>query len=270
MNFTNKIAEFVRDRFIPEDRGNGHLGWFEVGLIAVGAVGLAIMQFGGAEQVFYDWFADALRRPVGDLYVASPRSHPFYYLLSLTHWVGFCLIGYVLLPALYLKLTGRKLRDFYLGFSGFARHAWTYGLLFLVVILPVVIVSFQPAYQQIYPFYPHAQRSWFDLIAWELLYGVQFFALEFFFRAFLLQGLRPFIGYGAVFFAVIPYCMLHFQKTLSESLGAILAGIALGSLAMKYRSLWGGVCLHWAIAISMDLLSLFQKGKLPQVFWPFE
>ncbi|MCA9541205.1 MAG: CPBP family intramembrane metalloprotease, partial [Myxococcales bacterium] len=64
------------------------------------------------------------------------------------------------------------------------------------------------------------------------------------------------------------YCMLHFQKTASESLGAIVAGVILGTLAMKYRSIWGGVALHWLVAISMDVLSLFHQGRLPTRLWP--
>ncbi|MBV72015.1 MAG: hypothetical protein CMH52_11855 [Myxococcales bacterium] len=62
--------------------------------------------------------------------------------------------------------------------------------------------------------------------------------------------------------------MLHFLKTGSESLGAIIAGIILGSLAMKYRSIWGGVLLHWLVAISMDVLSLMHQGRLPTKWSP--
>ena len=68
---------------------------------------------------------------------------------------------------------------------------------------------------------------------------------------------------------IIPYCMLHFQKTGSESLGAIIAGILLGGLAMRYKSIWGGVFLHWLVAISMDILSLAHQGRLPkEMFGP--
>ncbi|MCB9529861.1 MAG: CPBP family intramembrane metalloprotease [Myxococcales bacterium] len=264
----------------PEDvEGGGRLGRFEIGVLVITAIGLTITQFGGSERVFLDLFADPLRetvaadlRAAGDdigASIASPRDHGFYALLMLCHWVAFCVIGYVIAPAIWLRLNRRSIiAGSYLRLGGFTHHIGVYALLLGLVMAPVVVVSFQPAYQAIYPFYPHAGRSLFDLIAWELAYGVQFFALEFLFRGFLLDGLRRWIGYGAVFVMVIPYCMLHFQKTGSESLGAIVAGVILGCLAMKYRSIWGGVMLHWGVAVAMDLLSLWHQDLLPTRWWP--
>ena len=261
----------------PENiEGGARPGGFEIGILIVTCVGLTLTQFGGDERVFLDLFGDALREdlsarlPAGE--GAAPLSaheHPFYELFALLHWVAFCILGYVALPALWLKASGRSAIDgAYLRPGGFARHLGIYALLFGLVMVPVVIVSFQPIYQSIYPFYKQAGRSWADLIAWELAYGAQFFALEYLFRGVLLEGLRRWIGYGAVGVMILPYCMLHFMKTSSESLGAIIAGLVLGCLAMKYRSIWGGVLLHWGVAISMDVLSLAHQSQLPSRWMP--
>jgi hypothetical protein len=43
-------------------------------------------------------------------------------------------------------------------------------------------------------------------------------------------------------------------------MGAIVAGCVLGFLALRHRSIWWGVALHYAIALSMDLLSIFNNG----------
>jgi membrane protease YdiL (CAAX protease family) len=75
--------------------------------------------------------------------------------------------------------------------------------------------------------------------------------------------LRPALGHAAIFVMVVPYCMLHFGKTWSESLAAIVAGIILGTLAMRWRSIWGGVLIHWTVAISMDAASLLRQGRFP-------
>jgi hypothetical protein len=32
---------------------------------------------------------------------------------------------------------------------------------------------------------------------------------------------------------------------------------------MRGRSMWGGVLLHWAVAVEMDVLSLMQRGDWP-------
>jgi membrane protease YdiL (CAAX protease family) len=57
---------------------------------------------------------------------------------------------------------------------------------------------------------------------------------------------------------VVPYCMVHYPKPLPETLAAIVAGIALGTLAMKTRSIWGGVLIHVGVALTMDLLAVAQ------------
>ena len=66
----------------------------------------------------------------------------------------------------------------------FRRHLPLYVGLFLAILPVIVIASFTAPFQHTYPFYKLAVRSWTDLIAWELLYVLSFFALEFFFRGF--------------------------------------------------------------------------------------
>lgn len=256
--------------------GGAPFGAFEGGVLVVAALGMIAMQFGGSEGVFLDLFADHfIAEDHQDLVAAgafgqraAASYHPWYPLASLYYWAGFCVIGYVVIPSLYLKVTRQKLLDYYLQPGGFLRHAHIYLLLCAPVLVVVWIVSHFEEFQYIYPFYRHAGRSWGDLILWELGYGLQFFALEFFFRGFLLQGLRRWAGAGAIFIMVVPYCMVHFLKTASESAGSIIAGVILGLLAMHYRSIWGGVLVHWLIAIAMDLAALFQKGQLPTQWWP--
>ena len=40
------------------------------------------------------------------------------------------------------------------------------------------------------------------------------------------------------------------------SVGAIIAGTILGTLAMRTRSIWGGVLIHCAVAFTMDGMAL--------------
>ena len=230
----------------------GGLGGFEFGLLIVVAVSLTAMNFLGGGELYVWLWSDLI----------SPAS-PYWDLGHLTHWVGACVLGYLLIPLLYLKLMGRSVRSLYWDPRPLMRHGWLYLALLLPATGLVYWVSFWPDFQLIYPFYPHAGRSWFDLVAWELLYGLQFLSLEFFFRAFMLEGLRRPLSYGAIPVMVIPYCMVHFQKTAAESLGSVVAGLLLGYLAMRSRSLWGGVLLHWVVAIEMDLMSLIQTGHWP-------
>ncbi len=154
------------------------------------------------------------------------------------------------------SLPGERLRDYHLSTRGFFRHLWIYGVMFVSFSPIVIVASLSASFRDTYPFYRMANRSHVDLWSWEILYVVQFVALEFFFRGFLLQSLRRVIGANAIFVMMIPYCMIHYGKPLPETFGAIGAGLVLGTLAMRTRSIWGGVMIHVGVAISMDVLAL--------------
>ena len=97
---------------------------------------------------------------------------------------------------------------------------------------------------------------------------VQFFALEMFFRGFWLGALRRSFGSGAIFAMAVPYCMIHYGKPYLEASGAIIAGIALGSLSMKTKSIYQGFLVHITVAGLMDWLALSHRNALPKVLWP--
>ena len=109
-------------------------------------------------------------------------------------------------------------------------------------------------------------KSWLDLILWECIYILQFIAVEFFFRGFLVNGLR--IPFGSLSIAVmcLPYLMLHFPKLWLESFGAISFGFLLGILALRSKSIWGGVAVHVAIALTMDFMAMMQTKGFPELF----
>jgi hypothetical protein len=143
-----------------------------------------------------------------------------------------------------------------LSFTNFGRHVLLYLAMF-VVFLPVVIAaSHTESFRHTYPFYRMANRSQFDLWAWQALYAAQFLSLEFFFRGFMLHGLRRVMGANAIFVMIVPYCMIHYGKPMPETLGAIGAGLILGTLAMRTKSIWGGVLIHVGVAVTMDVLAL--------------
>jgi len=76
------------------------------------------------------------------------------------------------------------------------------------------------------------------------------------------------MGSQAIFAMVVPYVMIHFGKPMPETFAAILAGIFLGTLAMKTRSIWAGFLIHVSVAVSMDVAALLQTGGLPHAWWP--
>jgi membrane protease YdiL (CAAX protease family) len=212
-------------------------------LIAV-AVGITLQEYVGDRGVFQKHFAALAKGEYGEL-------------LGFAWWTCWRVFGYVVLPvAAIAALPGERLRDYYVSPRGFVGKLWIYLGLFGIVLPAVIVASQTAAFARTYPFYRLANRSTFDLLAWEVLYAIQFVSLEFFFRGFMLKALKPRFGSGAIFVMIVPYCMIHFGKPMPETLGAIIAGVVLGTLAMRTRSIWGGAAIHIAVAITMDLLAL--------------
>jgi len=64
----------------------------------------------------------------------------------------------------------------------------------------------------------------------------------------------------------VPYTMIHFSKPMPEAFAAIVAGLVLGTMAVRSRSFVPGIFLHVAVAITMDLLVLGRLGALGNLF----
>jgi membrane protease YdiL (CAAX protease family) len=185
-------------------------------------------------------------------------------------WALTRVLGYTVIPFAVWKLIFRRDSLLDMGFrtKGLLSHAWIYFACLAVVLPAVFIVAQSPDFARYYPFYKLSTRSWFDLLVWEVLYIAQFFALEVFFRGFMLVPLRKVLGAGAIFAMCVPYVMIHYGKPYLEASSAFLAGVALGSLAMKTRSIYSGFLVHVTVALLMDGLALANGSGLPTVFWP--
>jgi len=207
------------------------------------------------------------RRALEDVFGISFKGLAWPGLWGQVYWAWFSSLTYLLPPMLFAWLVHRDTpRDYGLSLKGARHHLPLYLLLFCGVAPMVFLASGSAQFQQRYPFYQQAGNSWPELIIWELSYGFQFLALEYFFRGFMLFPLARQIGSAAIFVMVVPYCMIHFAKPFPETVGAILAGTILGTLALRTRSVLGGVLIHLAVAWSMDGLALWRKGALGQLF----
>jgi membrane protease YdiL (CAAX protease family) len=235
---------------------------------ALGVFVLALQEYFGRGAFF-----DAALRPA---LAAWQRAHPeglvdlatwgaFY-----PHaWWGLTRVGGYLLPILLWPwlFPGDRRLDCGLRVAGLRRHLWIYGLALMVMLPILLLVRRQPDFGAYYPFYRGAGRSWADLLAWEALYLAQFFALEAFFRGWWLHATRG-LGAASILGMVVPYTMIHFGKPWLEVSGAIVAGVVLGSLSARTRSIWAGFLVHATVALSMDLLALAHRGEWPVRLWP--
>lgn len=187
---------------------------------------------------------------------------------GLASWALVTIACYVVPPVLVIRFVLRdRVRDYGLRIAGIGPHARIYAILFVLSFPAVVLASFGDGFQAKYPFLDIAAGDSLgpDLYLWWALYWLQFVALEFFFRGFLVHGLAPRLGWVSIFVMVLPYNMLHFDKPMLEALAAIVGSVVLGTLSLKTRSIWWGAALHIAIAVTMDVCALLHAGRIVQL-----
>ncbi|MBL8950131.1 MAG: CPBP family intramembrane metalloprotease [Myxococcaceae bacterium] len=194
--------------------------------------------------------------------------HPAYTVMSYWWWFGCALVLYLLMPLLLAYATrGSFTRKYGFGLGDW-KAGMTVSLLFLVVMLPAAfIASKTKAFAGAYPLAGNSAYTLFlgngktetslGLFAiYELGYVLYFVAWEFFYRGWMLNGLLPRFGRaGAILIPVAPFAIMHLGKAEPEALGSIIAGVALGVLALRTRSFWYGVFVHASVAVWMDVLS---------------
>ncbi len=240
-------------------------------LFVVTALVLTLQEYYGGRDFYENHLRPFLREVErsGSMFSHWVDMKRYNELYSYGWWSFTRVFGYVAMPMVIWKIWFRKdsLLDMGLRGKGFSKHAWIYALCLAVVLPAVYIVSLTPEFGNYYPFYKQCSRSWVDFLLWEAMYAAQFFGLEVFFRGFWLSGLRTTLGSGAIFAMCVPYCMIHYGKPYLEAAGAIVAGIALGSLAMRTKSIYSGFLVHITVALSMDLLSLSHRNGIPTSFW---
>jgi len=184
-------------------------------------------------------------------------------LSELANWVFVLCTFYFIVPVLIIKFFFKEnLSDYGLRWKGAFKDYWLYVVMLVIMIPLIAFFSTTKSFQAKYPFYDLAagESLYPNFWIWEAMYFLQFFSLEFFFRGFMTHGLKHRFGYYSVFVMTIPYCMIHFGKPLPETIAAIAAGIILGTLSLKSRSILLGVCIHYSVGLMMDLAALYHKG----------
>lgn len=184
-------------------------------------------------------------------------THPYYELIEFLYWFAATGFIYAVVPSVLILLVLReKLRDF-----GWSIGDWRLGLkvsvIFILVMLVVTwFISADPAFQARYPHCRMAARDWTTFAIFEAFFLVYFIGWEYIWRGYVLFGLEKVVGAPlAVLVQTLPFVILHNGKPALETFSAILAGVALGALAVRTRSFWYGVLIHWTVMLSIDLFS---------------
>jgi membrane protease YdiL (CAAX protease family) len=218
--------------------------------IAVGIAGLVLMGL----LAFYLYAPPSFREEVLAPRVPLPQDN---------YDEPFLVVNAILLlwlPLLFI-LWGLRANVSEFGMApGHPRRGWALAGLGLAVMLPIVFVAaHQPAFQQTYPLRQLIREQPRMFLYWELTYGFYFFLWEWFFRGFLLFGLRRGFGWHAIWLQAIPFGLLHWGKPPLEIASAFPGGLLLGLLAWRAESFLPCFAVHWAMAASMDIMASLLK-----------
>lgn len=106
-----------------------------------------------------------------------------------------------------------------------------------------------------FPFDKAATESIFAFLRLQFFRGLMFYtAWEFFFRGFMLFGLKKYLGdWMAICIQTIPSCLWHIGMPTGELLSSLLAGLLFGILAIRTRSILWVFLLHYSIGIILDV-----------------
>jgi membrane protease YdiL (CAAX protease family) len=175
-------------------------------------------------------------------------------------WAAGTIGLYLLIPVLVVRaLLGERLGAFGFCLGNSRRYARISGAVLLLAFAVVGAASFLEDFVDFYPYFvPTNSLSLF--LFWELVYGIQLLAVEFFYRGFLLHGLKARFGDGALWIMLAPYVMIHLAKPWPEVVGAVVAGLGLGLLSLRSGSIAIPALLHIMVAWWMDLLALWHRG----------
>lgn len=181
-----------------------------------------------------------------------------------------CLVNLVRLVALggpawlFWRLFQRDLPHFY----GLRRRGFRwrpYLVLLALMVPPIVWASFRESFLAVYPLCRpemlegvHGLPVAVTYGVHEVFYALRFISVEIFFRGFLVLGLVRWLGSSVVLPMVVLYAFWHFGKPLPEALGSVFGAFILGVLALRTRSILGGILIHMGIALLMNLAALAQ------------
>lgn len=146
---------------------------------------------------------------------------------------------------------------------GDPKRGYKLAAVLFVLLLPILIyASRRPDFQSYYPIDRSATNSLADFLRFELIYGMYLFCWEFFFRGFMLFGIARWIGVWSVFIQAIAFGIMHLTKVPAEAAASFAAGIILGVMALKSKSFMPCFVLHWAVAVTFDVLIVMGSHKL--------
>lgn len=138
------------------------------------------------------------------------------------------------------------------------------ALAVLLVTVPMAFSAKDPGVQAVYP-WPgsSAGQSAGSLATWLATYFLYYVAFEFFFRGYLIRVLEERWGLvTAIWVATICATLVHVGKPWAETLTSFPVSLLFCLQAVRGRSIWWPILIHWWVGSVTDTSSLYWQGQL--------
>ena len=116
------MRTFIKSLFPEPELSKQPFGAFEAGVLVTTCLGLMFIEFVGGElsfrTFFGGWLLDGAVYPNQYERIQAMKAHEWYGLMKLGHWSICCVIGYMVFPLIYMKLTKRPLHSLHLSLTG--------------------------------------------------------------------------------------------------------------------------------------------------------
>ncbi len=181
--------------------------------------------------------------------------------VSINQFIIFFLLMFIV-PVLYIKIAMKKrLSEFGFGLGDTGFGVKTLILIPLIVVPAIYFAANMPDVRSEYPLAKSLIQDQSHLLVYELAYVIFYYiAWEFFFRGFLLFGLKNKFGaFNAILIQTISSCLVHIGKPEGEIIGSIIVGIIFGIIALRTKSIWYVFLLHAAIGVLTDLFIIYNN-----------
>jgi membrane protease YdiL (CAAX protease family) len=221
---------------------------FKVSFILISVAVIEVISYYQTSRRFF-------RFNLYDYFVSSD----YVYFYEHVYWLTSEFVSQFFIPLLLIIFILKEKPKNYGIQLGDKKIGFTVTFIFILIMIPIIwIVSGFESFQETYPQCPSVRDKWSLFFIYEFCFVLYMTGWEFIWRGYMLFGLKEKFGYYAILIQMIPFTILHNGKPQIETFGAIIAGIALGILALRTGSFIYGVIIHSAVMFLIDFISVIR------------
>ena len=212
----------------------------------------------------FSWYVTSRTFFRNNFYYSFAPDNPNTELYEFIYWLAGDFFSFFVLASLIIKFIFKEnLTDYGINIKN-SGLGFTAVILSLIIMVPVIwFISAYPSFTEQYPIFQGARNNWQYFIIFQIFLLLFLFAWEFFWRGYMIFGLKGEFGYYAVLIQMIPFVILHNGKPFAETSGAIFGALALGILAYRTGSFIYGFLIHYGVMFSIEFISVlrFRAGS---------